>query len=325
MIATTRRALNDESVPLTDTNQSAEMPNTWTKRPSDHWLERLHSTIVRLLSLVSVMTTVGIIGVLFYETYFLFKEISIVEFFLSTRWSPLIEPRQFGIWPLIAGTFLIAGTALLLAVPVGVLAALFLSEYVKGAVREACKAALEILAGVPTVVYGFFAVVWITPQLEKIFPSIGLFNALSASIVVGIMIIPAIASLSLDSFLMVPRELREAGFGLGARRSVIALTVVLPSALSGVIASIVLAFSRAVGETMAVTLAAGSSPKLTWNLLESVQTMTAFIVQVALGDAPAGSIEYQSIFAVGALLFVITLSANIVAKKIVSRFREGYQ
>lgn len=222
------------------------------------------------------------------------------------------------------GTLLIGLGASIFAVPIGAITALYLSEYATGRVRIVLKSLLEILAGIPSVVYGFFAITFITPQLQKLIPNLEIFNALSAAIVVAIMIIPTISSISQDAFEAVPRHLREAAYGLGARRYQVATTIVFPAALSGFVASVILGFSRAIGETMAVTLAAGSSPRLTIDPLVSIQTMTAYIVQVSMGDTPAGTIEYQSIFAVGLLLFAMTLVTNLIAHWIVRRYQEKY-
>lgn len=244
----------------------------------------------------------------------------------GTRWSPLLEPQSFGILPLVGGTSLVAAGALRVAVPIGLATAIFLSEYASPAFRNVAKPALEILAGVPTVVYGYFALMFVTPYLLKpLFPSTETFNAAAASIVVGIMIIPTISSLCDDAFRAVPRTLREAGYALSATKLEVSTRIVLPAALSGVVAAILPALARAIGETMAVTLAAGMMPNLTLNPLEGIQTMTAYIVQVSLGDTSAGGIEYQSIFAVGLTLFVITLLINLVAQRVLRRFRELYE
>ena len=277
-----------------------------------------------LCTALSVLTTFGILAVLLQEVVHFFAQVSVWDFLTGSEWSALIEPKKFGILPLLSGTLMIGVGASIIAVPVGLGCALYLSEYVKGKSREILKSVVEVLAGIPSVVYGFFAISYVTPHLKDYFPDIQYFNALSAAIVVGIMVIPTIASISCDAFRAVPRDLREAGYGLGARKYQVAVTVIFPAALSGVIASIILAFSRAIGETMAVTLAAGSNPQLTLNPLESIQTITAFIVQVSLGDTPSGTIEYQSLFAVGLVLFVMTLLTNLVAQFIVRRYQEKY-
>lgn len=277
-------------------------------------------------ALISVATTAAIIWVLFRESSTFFEEVSVFSFLTGTRWAPLLEPRSFGVLPLICGTFLVAIGALLVAIPVGLAAALFLSEYAPPSVRAVLKPALEVLAGVPTVVYGYFALTFVTPQvLQPLLPQTEVFNAASAAIVVGIMIIPTISSLCDDALRAVPHTLREAGHALSATRLEISIRIVLPGAMSGVVAAVLLALARAIGETMAVTLAAGATPSFTLNPLVSIQTMTAYIVQVSLGDTPAGTTEYHTIFVVGLLLFLITLSINVIAQRIFARFREAYE
>jgi phosphate transport system permease protein len=227
--------------------------------------------------------------------------------------------------PLVCGTLLITAGAALVAIPLGLGTGIYLSEYASNGLRGILKPILEILAGIPTVVYGYFALTFVTPQLAKVFPSIQVFNAASAAIVVGVMILPMIASLCDDALRAVPQSLRNAGYALGATRFEVATRVVLPGAFSGVLASFILALSRAIGETMAVTLAAGATPRLTLNPLESVQTMTAYIVQVSLGDTPAGSMAYLTVYAVGMLLFVITLGMNLLGHRVLRRFQEVYE
>lgn len=279
-----------------------------------------------LCALVSIATTAGIVWVLFFESLHFFEHISPIEFFFGTRWAPLLEPRSFGVLPLVAGTILVAAGALAFSIPISLAAALFLSEYAPAWVRGMLKPVLEILAGVPTVVYGYFALTFLTPKvLQPLLPSTGVFNALSAAIVVGVMIIPTIVSLCDDAFMAVPRNLREAAYALSATRLEVSTRVVFPAALSGVMAAVILAFARAIGETMAVALAAGMTPKLTFNPLESVQTLTAYIVQVSLGDTPAGTIEHQTIFACGMTLFLMTLALNLLAHRVLKRFREVYE
>jgi len=282
--------------------------------------------VLLLCALVSVATTLGIIFVLVHQSIPLFREVSPLEFFTGTRWAPLLEPRSFGIVPLVAGTVQIAAGALLVAVPVGLCTAIYLSEYAPGWVRQIAKPFLEILAGIPTVVYGYFALMFITPEvLRRLLPQTEIFNGASAAIVVGIMIIPTISSLCDDAFRAVPRSLREAAYAVSATRLEVSTRIVLPAAMSGVVASVLLALSRAIGETMAVVLAAGMTPKLTFNPLESMQTMTAYIVQVSLGDTPAGTIEYHTIFGVGLGLFLMTLAINLVAQRVLKHFREVYE
>jgi phosphate transport system permease protein len=234
-------------------------------------------------------------------------------------------PKHFGILPLLCGTALVAIGAALVAVPVGIATAIYLSEYAPSALRSILKPILELLAGIPTIVYGYFALTFVTPLLMRLIPSTQIFNAASAAIVVGVMVLPMIASLSDDALRSVPKSLRYAAFAVGATRFEVAGRVVLPAAFSGVMASVVLAISRAIGETMIVALAAGSTPRLTINPLESIQTMTGYIVQVSLGDTPAGTIEYHSIFAVGLMLFFMTFVMNLIAQSILGRFRESYE
>jgi len=288
------------------------------------WLNRIMPIFLALCAAVSVVTTVGIVYTLVTETYHFFREIPIVEFLFGLKWSPLIEPKSFGVIPLLGGTFMITILACLVAIPIGLASAIYLSEYAPKRVRNVIKPILEVLAGVPTIVYGYFALSFVTPIIQTIFPNIGVFNALSAGIVVGIMIIPMVCSLSEDAMSAVPKSLRDGAYALGATRFEVALKIVVPAALSGIVASFVLAFSRAIGETMIVTVAAGATPNLTANPLESIQTMTAYIVQVSLGDTQRGSLEYGSIFAVGMTLFVITFLLNILAQYVARRFREEY-
>ena len=288
--------------------------------------ERLIGLFLLACALVSIGTTLGIIYFLFRDAIPFFRNVSITGFLTGTRWAPLLEPRSFGVLPLVAGTVLIAAGALLVAVPIGLCTSIFLSEYAPGWVRQVAKPVLEVLAGIPTVVYGYFALAFITPEiLRRLAPRTEIFNAAAASIVVGIMIIPTISSLCDDAFRAVPRSLREAAYALSATKLEVSTRVVLPAAMSGVVAAVLLALARAIGETMAVVLAAGMTPKLTFNMLESMQTMTAYIVQVSQGDTPAGTVEYQSIFAVGLLLFVITLGINLVAQRVLKHFREVYE
>ncbi|MFQ5590905.1 MAG: phosphate ABC transporter permease subunit PstC [Phycisphaerae bacterium] len=285
--------------------------------------ERAIHGAVLACALISIITTAAIIGILALESCRFFERISPLSFLFGTRWAPLLEPRSYGILPLVCGTLLVAGGALLLAVPVGLASGIYLSEYAHPAVRAVVKPILEVLAGIPTVVYGYFALTFITPHILKpLLPDVQIFNAASAAIVVGVMIIPTVASLCDDAFSAVPRSLREGAYALSATRLEVSTRVVLPAAMSGVVAGVLLAFARAIGETMAVTLAAGATPKLTLDPTQSVQTMTSYIVQVSLGDTPHGTIEYQTIFAVGALLFAMTLAFNVAAHRVLSGFRE---
>ena len=283
--------------------------------------------VLLLCAFVSVATTFGIIWVLFSETVNFFREVSIFEYLTGTRWTPLFTSKHFGVGPLVTASLLIAIIALAVAIPFGLGSAIYLAEFAPRRVRATLKPTLEVLAGVPTVVYGYFALLFITPLLQRVFPDMGLFNALSAGIAMGIMIIPMVASLSEDALSAVPRHLRDAAAAVGATDMETIRGVTIPSALSGIMASFILAMSRAVGETMIVTIAAGGSSPATqilFNPLEAMQTMTAYIVQVSLGDTPRGTIAYTSIFAIGTTLFLITLVLNILSRVIVRRFREVY-
>jgi len=290
-----------------------------------HLRERAIKIVLAACAYVSVLTTFGIVFVLLFETITFFREVSIVEFLTSTTWSAAFANPQFGIMVLAGGTLLTTLIAIAVALPVGLLAAIFLSEYASPRLRRWLKPALEILAGVPTIVYGYFALTFVTPLLRAtIFPDMTIFNALSAGLVMGVMIIPTIASVSEDAIYAVPRSLREGAYALGATKRETATRVVLPAALSGIVAATILGISRAVGETMIVAVAAGNLAQLTANPLQSVQTMTAYIVQVASGDTGTGTLTYNTIFAVGATLFVMTLILNIISYIFVRRFREAY-
>lgn len=272
-------------------------------------------------ALVSVLTTFGIIWILLTESINFFQKVSIGEFLTGKTWTPNAVDPKFGILPLLTGTLLITVGSALIAVPLGLMASIYLSEYARPEVRNILKPALELLAGVPTVVYGYFALFFVTPALRAIFPSIQPTNAASGAIVVGIMILPLVTSLCEDAISAVPRSLREAAYGLGATKYEVTMKTIVPSALSGISAAFMLALSRAIGETMAVTLAAGASPRLTLNPAESIMTMTAYIVNVSKGDVPVGSVQYNTIFAVGLTLFVMTLFMNIAAHRLVRKFR----
>lgn len=283
--------------------------------------------IVRLLfvcAIISVITTIAIVGILATESSTFFQEISFKEYFLGTEWSPLIEPRQFGIVPLFCGTLVVSVGACLFAVPLGIGSAIYLAEYASPRVRRILKPIIELLAGVPSVVFGYFAVTSVTPFLQTWLPQTEVFNGASAAIVLAFMVLPTITSLCDDAIRAVPRSLREGGFALAATKYEVSTKILLPAALSGIMAACILGFSRAIGETMAVALAAGSTPNLTMNPLVSVQTMTGYIVQVSMGDTPHGTIEYQSIFAVAATLFLITLLLNIISQMILSRLHRQY-
>lgn len=272
----------------------------------------------------SVLTTFGIVFVLFFETVNFFREVSILDFFTSTRWTASFANPSFGIIVLASGTILTTLIAIAVALPVGLLAAIFLSEYASPRLRRWLKPALEILAGVPTIVYGYFALTFVTPLLQGIFTQLTIFNVLSAGLVMGVMIIPTIASVSEDAIYAVPRSLREGAYALGATKRETATRIVVPAALSGIVAATILGISRAVGETMIVAVAAGNLAQLCFNPSQSCQTMTAFIVQVASGDTPTGSLTYSTIFAVGSTLFLMTLALNVVSYIFVRHFREAY-
>jgi phosphate transport system permease protein len=289
--------------------------------------EDLVKGLLVLAALVSVLTTTGIVISLLGETIVFFREVGFFDYIFGTKWSPLFEPGSFGVVPLISGTFLITGIALLVAVPLGLGAAIYLSEYAHPRTRRAIKPVLEVLAGVPTIVFGYFALTFFTPEiLRDLFSmKVAIFNALAAGIVMGFMIIPTVASISEDAMSAVPGSLREGAFGLGASKLQVSLRVVFPAALSGIVAAIVLGISRAVGETMIVLVAAGQVPNLTADPRKSVETMTAFIGATAKGDAPTGSIEYKTIFAVGTTLFVITLIMNAISIRFVRKYRQVYE
>jgi len=290
-------------------------------RPGEHLI---HGFLL-LCAAVSIFTTLGIVYTLLRETVLFFQQVSIIEFFTETRWTPLFASKKFGIWPLVSGTVLVASGAMVIALPLGLLAAIYLSEYASDKMRKVLKPVLEVLAGIPTVVYGYFALVFVTPLLKSLFPQTQTFNAASASIVMGFMILPMVASISEDALSAVPRSLREAAYALGATKLEVSTQVVVPAALSGISAAFILAISRAIGETMIVAIAAGQQPKLTLNPLESIETMTAYIVQVSLGDTPQQSIAYLTIFAVGMMLFLMTLVMNIISHFLTRRFREVYE
>ena len=290
-----------------------------------HRRERLVGIVLTAFSMVSIITTVGIVAVLLYESLGFFAQVSPIEFLTGTKWTPLFQPQNFGVLPLLSGSLLIALGAAAVALPLGLLSAIFLSEYAHPRARGIIKPVLEVLAGVPTVVYGYFALTFVTPMIRLVFPGTEIFNAFSASIVMGIMIIPMVSSLSEDALSAVPRTMREGAYALGATKFEVATRTVVPAALSGIIASFILAISRAIGETMIVTIAAGATPKLTLNPLESVQTMTAYIAQVSMGEVPHGTLEYKTIFAVGLTLFGITLLMNIVSNVVLRKYREVYE
>ena len=296
------------------------------KFPSKAKVERQEKVVkasLLALGIISILITIGIIFSLIEEAFGFFKEVSIVEFLTGTQWTPLFDDAHFGVLPLVGGTLLIVVFAALISIPIGLGAAVYLSEYAPSRVRKILKPILEILAGIPSIVYGYFAVTVITPILKQIFPDVSVFNALSAGIAVGIMTIPMVSSLSEDAMMAVPDSLRQGAYGLGSTKFEVATKIVIPASISSIAASFILAISRAIGETMIVAMAAGSTPKLTLNPLESIQTMTGFIAQVSMGDVPYGSTAHKTLYAVGTLLFLITLVLNIISKKIVKKYRRA--
>jgi phosphate transport system permease protein len=288
--------------------------------------ERFVGAVLWTCGALSLLTTVGIILILLQQAFVFFSQVPVTDFLFGTTWTALFRTPLYGVLPLVGGTLMITLVAMAVAIPLGLMSAIYLSEYAATRVRDVLKPALEILAGIPTIVYGFFAVTFIRPELLKpIFPGIGPFSALAAGIAVGFMTIPLVASLSEDAMRAVPRSLREGGYALGATKLEVSWQVVVPAAFSGIVASFILAMSRAVGETMIVALAAGSKPQLTANPLEPMQTMTGFIVQAFSGDMVVGSTPYLSLFAVGLLLFFITFALNLLSHAFVARFREEYE
>ena len=287
-------------------------------------LEWIIERVLFLCAALSVLTTTGIIAVLAFETYEFLREVPVLDFLTGTEWTPLFSNQKFGVLPLVVGTMLVSSIAMIVALPMGLLSAIYLSEYSPSGFRRIVKPVLEILAGVPTVVYGYFALTFVTPLLQAVFPTLSGFNALSPGLVMGLMILPLVSSLSEDAMRAVPQGLREGSYALGATRMQTALKVVVPAAFSGITAAFILAVSRAIGETMIVAIAAGQQPRLTGNPFVPIETMTAYIVQVSLGDTPQGTIEYRTIFAVGMLLFVMTFSLNLISTWLRERFREEY-
>lgn len=293
-------------------------------RRLQYWRERFIESLLFLAAFSSVAITVGIVGTLIYESSTFFRHVSVVDFFTDTLWTPLFANPRFGILPLVTGTLVTTVVALAVALPIGTIVSIYLSEFAPPVLRETIKPALELLSAVPTVVYGYFALLFVAPLLQKIIPGLPTFNMLSAGIVMGIMIIPYVSSLSEDAMRAVPMSLREGSYAMGANKIITALKVVYPAAFSGIVSSYTLAISRAIGETMIVAIAAGMQPNLTLDPTQPAATITAFIVQVSLGDLPHGSIGYQSIFAAGLILFIMTLFFNIVGYVLRKRFREVY-
>jgi len=298
--------------------------NRLHKNPWRHLRERLIEAVLFLAAFSAVLITLAIVAILLYESMSFFGHVSIFEFLTSTVWTPLFEDAHYGVLPLVAGTLVTSAVALLVAIPIGTIIAIYLSEFAPHKVREIVKPFLELLASVPTVVYGYFALMIVTPLLQIVMPELNGFNMLGPGIVIGIMIVPYVSSLSEDAMRAVPMSLREGSYAMGATRFQTAIKVVTPSAISGIIAAYILGMSRAIGETMVVAIAAGQQPNFTWDPRESAATITAYIVQVALGDLPHGSIGYQSIFAVGLVLFLMTLAFNILGHMARQRFREIY-
>jgi phosphate transport system permease protein len=289
------------------------------------WGEAVIKALLALCALVSVATTLGIVVALFLPAFEFFQEVNFVDYITGTEWAPLFLQAKFGVIPLIAGTLSVTFWACLVAIPSGLGAAIFLSEYARPRTRNVLKPALELLAGIPTVVFGYFALTFVTPLLRDIGLQVQVFNALSAGLVMGVMIIPTVASLSEDAMTAVPRDLRDGAYALGSNKLQVSTRIVVPAAVSGIVAAFVLGISRAIGETMIVLLAAGQQPNLTFDPKQAVETMSAFIAATGAGDVPTGSVEYKTIFAVGATLFAMTLAVNAVAIRLVRRFREAYE
>jgi phosphate transport system permease protein len=288
--------------------------------------ERVIGTVLLICGALSVLTTLGIVAVLFIQAFEFFGDVSILDFLTGTEWTALFKNPSFGVLPLVAATIIISILAMVVAIPLGLMSAIYLSEYAPQRARDILKPALELLAGIPTIIYGYFALTFITPSILKpLIPETNVYNALAAAIAVGVMVLPMVASLSEDAMSAVPRSLREGGYALGATKLEVSTRIVVPGALSGIVASFTLAISRAIGETMIVSLASGSRPQLTADPRESMQAMTGYIVQVVSGDVVVGSVTYQSLFAVGALLFLMTLAMNILSQRLIGRFREVYQ
>jgi phosphate transport system permease protein len=281
--------------------------------------------LLGLCALISVLTTLGIVVALFVPAFEFFQEVPIKDFLTGTTWAPLFEPASFGVVPLVVGTLSVTLWAVLVAIPFGLGAAIYLSEYASARTRRILKPLLELLAGIPTIVFGYFALTFFTPLLQDIGIKVDIFNALSAGLVMGVMILPTVASLAEDAMSAVPRELRDGAFALGTTRRVVSMRIVVPAAISGIIAAFVLGISRAVGETMIAVVAAGQQPNLTFDPRQAVETMSAFIAATGAGDVPTGSLEYKTIFAVGATLFVMTLILNVISIRLVTRFREEYE
>ncbi len=303
---------------------SAPMESRLSYKASRHLKERVIEGALFLAALVSVLTTLGIVYILVKESVVFFTKVPLWDFLTDTQWTPLFDDAHFGIAVLLSGTLTSAAVALAVAIPLGTIIAIYLSEFASARVRETAKPLLELLSGVPTIIYGYFALLFVTPLLQKLIPGLPGFNLLAAGIVMGIMIVPYVSSISEDAMRAVPMNLREGSYAMGATRLQTAIHVVVPAAFSGLAAAYILGISRAVGETMILAIAAGMQPNLTFNPLEPAATITAFIVQVALGDLPHGSVGYQTIFAAGLTLMLITLAFNILGYWLRRRFREHY-
>ena len=308
----------------TSTLVAFEAEPTGAAKSRPRWRELAVVRFLQFCAWISVLTTLGIIAILVMESAAFFHDVPLTDYLFGTKWSPIIEPLSFGVLPLVCGTLLVSVSACLIAVPLGLGSAIYLSEYASSGIRRWLKPMIELLAGVPSVVFGYFAVTTVTPVLQSIFPSTEVFNAASASIVLAFMVLPTITSLCDDAIRSVPKSIREGGYALAATKREVTTKILVPAALSGIMAAIILGFSRAIGETMAVSLAAGSTPNLSFNPLAGTQTMTGYIVQVSMGDTPAGTIEYQSIFAVAAYLFLITLTLNLISQFILRRMHRSY-
>ncbi len=289
------------------------------------WKEKIIEGFLLLCGATGIFTTLGILWILLRESIDFFKHVSIIDFLTDTQWTPLFTEKHFGILPLVTGTLLTTLIAIAFALPFGLSIAIYLNEYAPKALRNYIKPVLEVLAAVPTVVYGYFALTVVTPAIQYLFPSVSGFNALSAGLVMGLMIIPLISSLSEDALYAVPKSLREASYGMGATRFQTSFWVLVPAASSGIIVSVILAVSRAIGETMIVAIAAGQQPRLTFNPSVPIETITTFIVQVSMGDVARGTIEYQTIFAAGITLFALTFLLNNISFRIKKRFEEKYE
>lgn len=292
------------------------------KKKKTYLQESIIQMILALFASISILTTIGIVFSLLFESVIFFNEVSIIEFFTTIRWAPVFDPPSFGVLPLISGTLLIAVLSSMVSLPLGLGSAIYLSEFASSKARKLIKPILELLAGVPSIVYGYFALTFITPLLRTFLPQTEIFNALSASIAVGIMTLPMVASLSEDAMMAVPNSIRQGAYALGSTQLEVSTHVIVPAAFSGIASSFVLAISRAIGETMIVAIAAGQTPSMALNPLGSIQTMTGFMVNMALGDIQQGSIEFKTVFVVGMVLFIITLIMNLIAKKIIARNRE---